>query len=361
MRRADLQLFRFLKRTGALVIVLLLGIQICRAADAVASLTTTTVAVSMAPSSAGIIVDAALTTFSGNMDLSLTSSVFFRGKNASSMIFDGQGFFMQMPRSGGPFLQVAAGKKVVLRNIVLKDFSPEDLSLQTGASLVFGDNVYLRLSDTTQPLTTSWVFDGNGAVVDGRGGALQLQATDAILVNDTKDVTFKNIRLLGMKSTQTAHRLRCAGASSKIIFDETLLMVDSFLNLTQGNVVMRNNVTVRGLGSTFAWTSAGTMRLDPFACLKFDYGTTFSYDASSKVRTNLVFSDASALLHMNQATLHATRSGLLLSTGSMYFENIVTLESEAQTVAEALVIDKSLQAFVPNGSTVAVKGKVVYQ
>ena len=386
MKQADLQLFGFMMRRYVFILVLLVGATMSNASELPMSRNSEFVPAAysadepyvscemmatrapgdvtptyIATSSTGLVIDAALNLLSGNMDLNVTSSVFFRGKNAASMIFDGQGFFLQMPRASAPFLQVAARKRVVLKNIVLKDFSPEHLKLLSAASLVFGDNVYLQLADTVQPISTSWVFDGIGAVVDGRGGSLQLSVADAILVNDAKEVTFKNVRLLGVSSTGTTHRMRCAGPLSNIILDDSTVMINSFFNVTQGSVTARNDVTFKGLRSTFSWTSTGTLRLDPFACLKFDYGTTFSYDAASKTRTNVVFADASSLLYLNNATVYVTRTGLTLAGGSMYCENIVTLASEAQTEAEALILDKSLQAFVPNGSTVEIKGKVVYQ
>lgn len=374
MKQADLQHFGFLMHRYVLIVALFVGGACCKAAtdelvlaaEVAAAPTPVVIAsapVIMAPSSKGLVVDAALTQLSGNMDLSTTSSIFFRGKSATTMTFDGQGFYFQMPRASVPFLQVAASKNVVLKNIVLKDFSQEHLKLLTSATCVFGDNVYIELASSSQALTSSWVFDGAGAIVDGRGGALQLGIRDAILINDARDLTFKNIRLLGCSSTGTTHRMRCAGAQSTLIFDDSTLMIDSLFNLTQGNVVIRNDVTIKGVGGTLAWTSAGTLRLDAFACLKFDYGSTFSYDAalSPGARNNFVMSDDSSLLYLNNARLHATRVGMTLARGSMYFENIVTLESEAQTAAEALVLDKSLQAFVPNGSTIDVRGKVVYQ
>jgi len=366
MKQADLQHFGFLMHRYVLIVALFVGGACCNAAAdelvSAAAVAAAPAQVIMTPSSTGLVVDAALTQLSGNMDLSITSSIFFRGKNATNMTFDGQGFYFQMPRATVPFLQVAARKNVVLKNIVLKDFSQEHLRLFASASCVFGDNVYIQLASSSQALTSAWVFDGSGAIIDGRGGALQLGATDVILINDARDLTLKNIRLLGCSSTGTAHRMRCVGTQSTLILDDSMLMIDSLFNLAQGNVVIRNDVTIKGIAGTLAWTSTGTMQLDPFACLKFDYGSTFSYDSGAKnARNSFVMSDASSLLYLNNARLHVTRAGLTLSRGSMYFENVVTLASEAQTEAEALVLDKNLQAFVPNGSTIDVKGKVVYQ
>lgn len=381
MKQADLQLFGFVMLRYVFITVLFLWAIQSNAADTPVNLSDEHGAVDglnepleliatrtgvnnvriVDPSGSGLVIDVASVALSGNMDLSTTSSVFFRGRSATTMTFDGQGFFLQMPRASNPFLQIAARKNVILKNIVLKDFSPEHIRLFTSASIVFGDNVLIQLADSTQRLNSSWVFDGVGSVVDGRGGSLQLNVADAILVNENKDVTFKNIRLMGVSSQDTGHKIRCRGVLSRVILDDATVILDSFFNVVQGNMIARNDVTIKGLGSTLAWTSTGTLRLDSFACLKFDYGTTFSYDAASKTRTNIVMNDVSSLLYLNNATVHATRAGLTLSTGSLYCENIVTFVSEATVEAEALVLDKSLQAFVPNGSTVEIKGKVVYQ
>ena len=291
----------------------------------------------IAPSATGLVIDVASVALSGNMDLNLTASVFFRGKNSSTMVFDGQGMFFQMPRTASPFLQVAAGKSVKLQNLVLKDFSPVHIRLAAGASLVFGDNVYIQLADNAAPVTTSFVFDGARSVIDGRGKFLTLGAPDAVLVNDGKDVTFKDMTVLGLRSTGTAHTLRCAGANAQVVFDDAKLVLDSFFNMIRGNVLVRNHVAIKGRGTTFAWTSAGSLAIDSNATLKLDYGTTFSYDSSSRLRTQLIMTDASSLLHVNNATLCATHTGVILSRGSMYFENVVTLSSEASYEAEAIV------------------------
>ena len=155
--------------------------------------------------------------------------------------------------------------------------------------------------------------------------------------------------------------MRCAGKKSQLTFDDVTVFLDPLFNIKQGNLLIKNNVTIKGRGNMLAWTSAGTLTIDSNACLAFDYGTTFSYDSASGLRTQLVMTDLSSVLCLNNASLCATHTGLILSNGSIFFDNLVTVSSEGSTEAEAIVFDNSVKAYVPLGATIDVRGMVINQ
>lgn len=308
---------------------------------------------------AGLIFDAATATLASNYDINTTYSVFFRGASSSSMVIDGQGQFLQMSRVASPLLIVNDNKNVRLTNIVLKDFSPDHLKLGRNSTLTFGDNVYIMLSESAAPLTSSWYFDGINCVIDGRGKVLQIQANDSLLVNDAKQLCLKDLKLIGAGSGATTSRLRCAGSRSQLIFDDVTVFLDPLFNIKQGNLLIKNQVSMRGRGNMLAWTSTGTLTIDSFACLSFDYGTTFSYDSASRRKDRLIMTDLSSVLRFDNASLCATHTGLILSNGSIFFDNLVTVSSEASNEAEAIVFDSSVKAYMPLGTTLDFRGIVV--
>lgn len=310
---------------------------------------------------AGLVYDAASVVLPSNYDINSTYSIFFRGSTSANIVVDGQGQFLQMARVAAPLLMVGDNKNVRLSNIVLKDFSPAHVRLGRNATLTFGDDVYIQIADNATALSSSWKFDGMNCVIDGCGKSFQLGVADSILLSDWKQLALKDITLLGAGSQPAGSGIRCLGLRSQLVLDDAVVYLDPLWNIAQGNLLIKNSVIFKGRGNMLSWTSRGTLAIDSHACLSFDYGTTFSYDSASGLRTQLIMADASSFLHLNNASLCATHTGLILSGGSVFFENFVTISSEASSEAEAIVFDTSIKAYVPLGATVDVRGKVVYQ
>lgn len=307
----------------------------------------------------GVWFDEALTRLVANYDLTITYSFFFRGSASSNMVVDGRGLFVRMARTDEPLISIPDNKNVRLTNIVLKDFSPNHLKLGRNATLTFGDNVYIQLAENASPLAYPWLFDGMNCVIDGRGRVLKIQEADSLLVSDAKQLCLKDLKLIGAGSDVTTSRLRCAGSRSQLTFDDVTVFLDPLFNIKQGNLLIKNNVSLRGRGNVLAWTSTGTLTIDSFACLSFEHGTTFSYDSASARRDRLVMTDLSSALRFDNASLCATHTGLILSNGSIFFDNLVTVSSEASNEAEAIVFDNSVKAYMPLGTTFDVRGIVV--
>jgi hypothetical protein len=350
------------KNTLFVIFILSISALFAEAED-IAQIRTAVLVTQISSTGSNIIINAAANELATSIELSLASTISFNGQNAGSspMVLDGKGLRLSFARVSSPLFIIAPGKTVRLTNIVLKYLSPEHLSLGAGSRLLFGDNVYIQLSDASTALTYSWIFDGVGSVIDGRGKSLRLSVTDALLINDNKDLTLKDMSVFGLKTTGTAHTIRCEGSGSRIFFDDATLYPDIFFNIAQGNATARNTVTVRGKDTKLAWTSLGSFTIDPYSMLKFDYGTTFSYDSPAITRNKFVMTDYSSLLHLNNATFHATRPGLVLAAGSVFLENAVVFSSEGQLEAESLRIDSLLKVYVPLGASLEVRGKVVYQ
>ncbi|MBM3894530.1 hypothetical protein FJ366_02960 [Candidatus Dependentiae bacterium] len=314
-------------------------------------------------SGSSFVVNDASNRLMDSFDLSTTVTLQFNGTSAGSnpIRVDGSGLCLNMARTLSPMIFVAAGKTVELSNIVLKDFSPAHLMLGAGSRLLFGDNVCIQLADNANPLTYSWVFSGTGAVIDGRGKALRLNATDALLINDAKSLTLKDLCMYGLKTTGTAHSLRCIGVNSQLILEDAKIYTDGYFNAVQGNMLIKNDVSFCGADTKVAWTSPGRLTIDSFSSLTFDFGTTFSYDSAARSRNNFVMTDYSSWLKLNNARFHTTRPGLVLSSGSASVENAVIFSSEALNVSEAFRIDRSLKVYVPLGASIEPRGIILYE
>ncbi len=312
-----------------------------------------------APTGAGLIFNAASTTLFSNYDLNVSCSLCFQG--SQTMVVNGRGMFLRMARVASPLLVVAPNCNVTLTNIVLKDLSPAHILLGKGASLTFGDNVYIQLAENATPLTYSWSFNGQGCVLDGQGKVFHLCAADSLLLNNAMQLSLKDITLVGVGTAGAKSTIRCAGPLAQLTLDDAIVHLSPFFNIQQGNVLVKNNVALKGRGSVLAWTSTGTLTIASNSCLKFDYGTTFSYDSAAASRTQLVMNDLSAFLEFDNATLHTTHTGLIISGGTVFLDNLVTLSSEGSNQAEAIVFDSNFPVYVPLGATLDVYGPVIHQ
>jgi len=351
---------------SSLFVIFLLSVSVLCADvedEGVTRAATVAAATQISSTGSNITIDAAANELATSIELLTSATLTFNGRNSgtSPIVLDGKGLRLSCARVSVPLIIIAAGKTAVLTNIVLKEFAPIHVRLGAGSKLLFGDNVYIQLSDAADTLTYSWVFDGIGSVIDGRGKSLMLGVTDALLINDNKNLTLKDMSVFGLKTTGTAHTMRCEGSGSRIFFDDATLYPDVFLNISQGNATARNTVIVKGKDAKLAWTSSGSFTVDSYSTLKFDYGTTFSYDSPSMTRNKFVMTDYSSLLHLNNAIFHSTRPGLVLSSGSIFLENAVVFSSEGRLEAESLWFDSLLKVYVPLGASLEIRGKVVYQ
>jgi hypothetical protein len=72
------------------------------------------------------------------------------------------------------------------------------------------------------------------------------------------------------------------------------------------------------------------------ARLKFDLGSTLSYDPSTANRDLFYMPDETSIIHLNNCTVHSTATGLRLTRGTLMLENDVTFSSEGSDPSESI-------------------------
>ena len=91
-----------------------------------------------------------------------------------------------------------------------------------------------------------------------------------------------------------------------------------------------------------------------------DNGITFSYDPVVGNKNLIVMSDESSVLYLDGASVVSTITGLRLSTGTLYFDNKVTLSSQARNTGEAMELDSNLNIQGCSGGVLDLFGIIKY-
>ena len=110
----------------------------------------------------------------------------------------------------------------------------------------------------------------------------------------------------------------------------------------------------------FSYTAARTSTISSFGMLTFDHGTTFSY-APRVAKKNLIFmTDETSEIYLNGCTLSSTITGLRLTSGSLTFDNKVTLSSQARNTGEAFELTPNVKINVLGNALVDAYGIIKY-
>jgi hypothetical protein len=297
-------------------------------------------------------------TMINNEFLNSAKKINFRGSNTSNLTLDGGNYYVQFSRAQVGMIDIAANKNALLQNIVLKDFDPAHISLGSNSTVKFGDGVVIELADNIS-LNYTLSFVGNG-VINGKGNTCTFEDLSGLVLSSGKTLTLANLVCDGVKDTGNLRSISLYGATSKLILRDTDLYLDGTFTLTQGKVDILGSSALYGNGKTFAYQSSDDLTILKNSCLRCDFGLTFSYDSLAAARDKIVFNDSlSSLLHLNGATLHATHTGLDVTSGRLVIQDRVIFNSEADNAFEAIKIGAAVNTDILAGATIDVHGRVV--
>ena len=114
-----------------------------------------------------------------------------------------------------------------------------------------------------------------------------------------------------------------------------------------------------GTSLIFAYQSPQDAIIRSLGHLTLDRYITFSYDSNSARKNKLVMEDATSILHLNGCTLYSTHTGLELTGGRLIVEDKVTVQNEASTVDEAMVLKDPLEVDVLSGAIFDLVGGLI--
>lgn len=226
------------------------------------------------------------------------------------------------------------------------------LGIIPGSSLpLYFDTTTLTLnSDLTLNTTTYFI---NNCRIDGRGQRLTIGPASKILVRPNSQLILDNIEIQGLKSDY----LGCMVDSGAFTLRNCILSLDSDFTFSRGSMFFDENVMITGT-SKFIYSSRFGSTIGSQSLLMLDRNVTLSYSPPVARKNLLIMQDQSSVLYLNGCSLVSTRTGLVLDTGTLIFDNNVTLSSGAKNSGEALELQSNLAIKVLGGAKVDLFGYI---
>lgn len=287
----------------------------------------------------------------------------------STITVDGSGKYVHFSREASDkLLEISANTKLIFQDIVLKDFLPQHINFASGASIEFGDGTTIELAQDAD-IDSNYTMSFDGSVIfNGYGHEFNLSTAPkyAMEVLPTATLTVENIRITGLgDSSSGEHNLKCNHRFSTLEFRNCDLMLTGNYTFSEGFLNFYQDVNIKGKNHTFAYQSPRQGKISTDATLFVDRDVTFSYDAGNwdfyktmASKTAFILEDASSIFYLNGSTLHSTRTGLQLETGTLVIDDKVTLTSEAIYRSEAMVLKSNLDVKVLGGANLQLFGVI---
>lgn len=241
----------------------------------------------------------------------------------TSTEIDGAGHAIKFARDKANTLVLSAGVIAIFKNMVLKDFSTNVLSLGSGASVKFGDGCVVELA-TDEDLQENLSFEGT-SVLDGHDNRLNMQGY-RIETFQPSSLTLQNIDVESVRG----NNIRCVGEHASLILRDCSLLLDREYSFTAGTIRFEHDVVIGGT-NTFIYHSNYGSTIAPHATLALDVSTTFNYAPSRSGRPDnkdlILMSDVTSKLFLNGCTLVTTPTGMRLTKGTLIVDHKVTLQN----------------------------------
>jgi hypothetical protein len=283
---------------------------------------------------------------------------------ASTTTIDGQGFLLQMPRDVASVIQVSDGACATLTNVVLRDFSPKHVKLNSTGELGFGDGCRIELGAheeiSEKVLGTSfgeWWFSGGSSIIMGHGNNLTLAMPDAIRISSGATLTLQDVQICGLSDQ---NYIKQVAADSKVIWRNSDILLDADFTFTEGIMDFYDHVNVYGIGHKFSCQSdnANAMKVYADSTLKFDRGTTLEYNIST--RTRFAMAEESARLFLSGATLEASTTGIDLTSGTLVIDDRCYLNGSTSSSSDAITLRTTLRTEILTGAMIDADGYIEY-
>ncbi|MBY0353274.1 hypothetical protein K2W90_02815 [Candidatus Babeliales bacterium] len=267
-----------------------------------------------------IVISTATYTFVNDVNISNDRTILV---TVSSQV-DGAGHSITFARNKPNVFTINPGLNVLLKNIVLKDFSDDAISLGAGSTLTFGDGVVIELAKD-ETLSRNWIFAGT-ACLNGFGNILDLGFFNIQILQPGRlimqDLFVKKMR---------ANNIRCVGDKGSLTIRNAELFMSSNYTLSVGGILFQQEVLVTGT-NIFSYETGQTSTIDTKATLFFDTNSTFSYAPKRRINRDLIaMTDVTSRLFANGCTIKSTTTGMRLTKGTLVVDGKVTLQNSGAT------------------------------
>ena len=173
------------------------------------------------------------------------------------------------------------------------------------------------------PMTLSGdiTFSTPTSYLQGNGNTLTLNG-HSILVGANATLYMTDVDINGVNGVN----IRCVDATGTIVLYRVRYGLDGDYSFSNGTLRVASDFEIRG-PHTFSFTSAGNLEVSSFGRFRVPWGTTFRYDPVNNSRTDMVFEDASAEIHLDGGTFDAPADGVALTKGTLVIGNSVVLRN----------------------------------
>ena len=214
-----------------------------------------------------------------------------------------------------------------------------DLILDSQAYLTSGG--VLKGEGNTLVLTSSLVIPagktltlGSNIIIDGQGNNLVMGAGAKLQLDTTASVTLRNLNWF---NDGDGSIINITDDNAQITLDNVNTAFDTDVAFNNGYLFIANDVSVQG-PKKLTYGSLKPLTVEPFAQLKFDFGSTFSFSPNPtgphtiNDKNLLRLTDSTSELYFNNCTVAAPDYGLKLTKGTVLFDNKVNIEGNTTVV-----------------------------
>jgi len=288
--------------------------------------------------------------------LGTSRRMIFRGNNSfeSTIVLNGNGYVLQMPGKVSGVIVIPEGKRVLIENLVLRDFLPEHIELGLGASISFGEGVVLQLADDAF-LSNTYEIVGN-TVIDGRYKMLDIGAisTAGIRVSGGAVLRIVNTYLMSVSGTRLAN----LDAQSRIQFASSSIFMTGDVDFLQGHLDIFGDVTFTGANKKFNFKSSEGCIIRQNAQLYLDNSVSLVYDNPFSVGNGLVLEDVTSRLFLHSANLISNSSRLILRRGMVFIDGDSAFKTDLSNSNAKIIVDASADVKVQLGGVFDIDGDV---
>jgi uncharacterized protein with WD repeat len=273
-------------------------------------------------------------TMSYNLLLSTDHQLFVH----ASGVVNGNGHSITFARGAGTQMTIDPAITTTFQNVIFKDYNDASVVIGAGSSFIFGDDCRVELAEP-QTLSRTWSFAGQ-SLLDGQNKSITLGTGNNFLSSlRSASLTIANANLLNVRD----NNIRAANNNAAIIFNNAQIYLSSNFTYSIGSMAINNDVTLRGT-SIFNYSTIMGLTIASQSQLTIDQGCTFNYAPAGNFRNLLSFTNSSATLFFNNASLVATATGPRLINGTLLIDGVMNIQSSAVSTAQAIIFGNGTPA-----------------
>ena len=210
----------------------------------------------------------------------------------------------------------------------------------SGVPKIAGNGYAVHLGGNLTIPANNFLHIGTNTIIEGHGNTLTFGANAQLLVDDNVTLTLRNVIVDNTKNYAGNPAILLTSNRSKLALDNATLDLTGDFYFNRGQFFVSNDVIFTGTNA-FIYRSPMPSFITSGGKLYFDKNTTFSvapatftscaYSTASTVTANnfILMADPTSTLYLDGATFCTTPTGLRLTTGSVFFDNKVSMRSKA--------------------------------